>query len=83
MLCKQYVPFKTKIFLWFLHRKEILTKDNLIKRNWQECKKMLFCDQDEIMQKKYLEYCLHAFQYYSTIGYYTLVWESAKWSSQI
>jgi hypothetical protein len=33
------VPLKIKIFMWFLHRREILTKDNLVKRNWQgsEC----------------------------------------------
>jgi len=27
------VPLKIRIFIWFLHRKEILTKDNLVKRN--------------------------------------------------
>jgi hypothetical protein len=31
---KMKVPLKIKVFMWFLHRKEILTKDNLIKRNW-------------------------------------------------
>jgi hypothetical protein len=30
---KMKVPLKIKIFMWFLHRKVILTKDNLIKRN--------------------------------------------------
>jgi hypothetical protein len=29
---------KIKIFMWFLHRKAIITKDNLAKRNWQGCK---------------------------------------------
>ena len=31
---KMKVPLKIKIFMWFLHRKVILTKDNLRKRNW-------------------------------------------------
>jgi hypothetical protein len=31
---KMKVPLKIKISMWFLHRKEILTKDNLIRRNW-------------------------------------------------
>jgi hypothetical protein len=28
------VPLKIKIFLWYLRRGVILTKDNLAKRNW-------------------------------------------------
>lgn len=38
---------KIKIFMWFLHRGVILTKDNLTKRNWQCCKNYYFCDQEE------------------------------------
>jgi hypothetical protein len=30
---KMKVPLKIKIFMWFLNRKVILTKDNLAKRN--------------------------------------------------
>jgi hypothetical protein len=29
------VPLKIKIFLWYLRRGVVLTKDNLVKRNWQ------------------------------------------------
>ena len=36
--------------MWFLHQKVVLTKDNLVKRNWQGCKKCCFCDQDETIQ---------------------------------
>jgi hypothetical protein len=32
---KMKVPLKIRIFMWFLHKKVILTKDNLAKRNWQ------------------------------------------------
>ena len=28
--------------MWFLHRKVLLTKDNLIKRHWTVCKKCVF-----------------------------------------
>jgi hypothetical protein len=28
------VPLKINVFMWFLQRKVILTKDNLVKRNW-------------------------------------------------
>jgi hypothetical protein len=30
------VSLKIKIFMWFLHLREVLTKDNLAKRNWKE-----------------------------------------------
>jgi hypothetical protein len=30
---KMKVPLKIKVFMWFLHRKVILTKDNLVKKN--------------------------------------------------
>ena len=46
-LWKLKIPLKIKIFLWFLHRKELLTKDNLAKRRWIGCKKCVFCDADE------------------------------------
>ena len=44
---KMKVPLKIKIFMWLLHRKVILTKDNLIKRNWQGNQRCYFCDQHE------------------------------------
>lgn len=30
------VPLRIKVFMWFVHKKVILTKDNLAKRNWRE-----------------------------------------------
>jgi hypothetical protein len=44
---KLKVPLKVKIFMWFLHNKAILTKDNLAKRNWNGYKKCAFCDSEE------------------------------------
>jgi hypothetical protein len=31
---KVKVPLNIKVFMWFFHGKLILTKDNLLKRNW-------------------------------------------------
>jgi hypothetical protein len=39
---KLKVPLKIRIFMWFLYKKVLLTKDNLAKRNWIGCKKMCF-----------------------------------------
>jgi hypothetical protein len=33
--------------MWFLHRMEVLTKDNLIRRNWIGSKSCCFCDGNE------------------------------------
>jgi hypothetical protein len=44
------VPLKIKIFMWFLHKEVILTKDNLKKRKWQGSSQCCFCDQDETIQ---------------------------------
>jgi hypothetical protein len=30
------VPLKIRIFMWFLHKKVLLTKDNLAKRKWTD-----------------------------------------------
>ena len=52
---KMKVPLKIKIFMWLLHRKVILTKDNLIKRNWQGNQRCCFCDQHESIQHLFFE----------------------------
>ena len=49
-------PTKNKIFLWFLHRKETLTKDNLAKRQWTGCKKCVFYDMDEPVEHLFISY---------------------------
>ena len=53
-LWKLKVPLKIKVFMWFLHRKVILTKDNLIKRNWVGCKKCAFCTEDETVEHLFI-----------------------------
>jgi hypothetical protein len=44
---KMKVALKIRIFMWFVFKKVILTKDNLIKINWHGCTKCCFCDQNE------------------------------------
>ena len=49
------VPLKIKIFMWFLHRKVILTKDNLAKRNWEGNQSCVFCDKNETIQHLFFD----------------------------
>ena len=44
------VPLKIKIFLWFLKKGVILTKDNLARRNWNGSKACCFCSAPETFQ---------------------------------
>ena len=43
---KMKIPLKNKIFAWYLRRGVILTKDNLIKRNWHGSSQCVFCHHD-------------------------------------
>jgi hypothetical protein len=49
------VPLKMKIFMWFVNKKEIPRKDNLVKRNWHGNSKCCFCDQEETIQHHFIE----------------------------
>jgi hypothetical protein len=48
------VPLKIRIFMWFLHKKVLLAKDNLAKRNWHGSRKCCHCDQDETIQHLFI-----------------------------
>jgi hypothetical protein len=52
---KMKVPLKIKIFMWFLHRKEILTKDNLLRCNWVGRESCCFCDEKESIQHLFFD----------------------------
>jgi hypothetical protein len=52
---KMKVLLKIKIFMWFLDRKEILTKDNIIWRNWVGRESCCFCDGKESMQHLFFD----------------------------
>jgi hypothetical protein len=54
-LWKIRVPLKIKVFMWFLHKKVLLIKDNLIKRKWKGNDKCCFCDQKETVQHLFLQ----------------------------
>jgi hypothetical protein len=54
-LWKLKVPLKIKIFLLYLRRGVILTKDNLVKHNWQGSKQCCFCHEDETIQHRFFE----------------------------
>jgi hypothetical protein len=41
--------------MWFINRKEILTKYNLAKRSWTGCKKCAFCDEEETIEHLFLK----------------------------
>jgi hypothetical protein len=47
---KLKLPLKIKCFLWYLKRGVILTKDNLIRRNWRGGKQCVFYAQTETIQ---------------------------------
>ena len=52
---KAKLPLKIKIFLWYLKRKVVLTKDNKLKRGWKGETKCSFCDMAETIQHLFLE----------------------------
>ena len=40
--------------MWFVNWKVILTKDNLIERHWNGCKKCAFCRSDENVEHLFI-----------------------------
>ena len=57
-LWKLKAPLKIKIFLWYLKRGVILTKDNLAKHNWQGSQQCCFCHVNETIQHLFFDCCL-------------------------
>jgi hypothetical protein len=49
-LWKIRAPLKVKVFLWYLHRGVLLTKDNLARRNWICNRVCCFCHLEETIQ---------------------------------
>jgi len=52
---KWKIPLKIKIFLWFLQRDVILTKDNLARKNWKGSEKCLCCNMNETIQHLFFD----------------------------
>ena len=55
MIWKLKIPLKIKIFLWFLQRGILLTKDNLTKKNWTRSQKYCGCNSNETIQHLILD----------------------------
>jgi hypothetical protein len=53
-LWKIKVPLKIRIFMWFLHKKVILNKDNLAKRRWTGCTKCVYCGLPETIDHLFI-----------------------------
>jgi hypothetical protein len=52
---KAKIPLKIKIFLWYLKTGIVLTKDNLVKRQWKGCTKCYFCTKQETIQHLFFD----------------------------
>ena len=49
------VLLRIKIFMWFVHKRMILTKDNLLNRSWVGSSRCCFCDNDETIQNLFID----------------------------
>jgi hypothetical protein len=52
---KLKLPLKIKVFLWYLFKGVILTKDNFVRRLWQGDRKCCFCSSDESIQHLFFD----------------------------
>jgi hypothetical protein len=62
------IPLKIKIFMWLIQENAILTKDNLVKRNWQGDKRCYFCNSDENIEHLFFD-CPLARYIWSLVSY--------------
>jgi hypothetical protein len=58
-LWKLRVPLKIKIFMWYMRKEVILTKDNLARHNWGGSTQCSFCLREESIQHLFFE-CIYA-----------------------
>ena len=72
---KMKIPLKNKIFAWYLRRGVILTKDNLIKRNWHGSTQCVFCPHDETIKHLFFQ-CKLARSIWSIIQ---IAWQLVIW----
>lgn len=56
LIWKLRIHLKNKIFLWYLKKGVILTKDNLTKRNWKGSTKCCFCNHNETIQHLFFDF---------------------------
>jgi hypothetical protein len=67
---KWKIPLKIKIFLWFLQKGVVLTKDNLAKKNWKGSQQCVCCNSNETIQHLFLD-CPSAKMIWGIIFYAT------------
>lgn len=49
------VPLRIKIFMWFVQKGVVLTKDNLLKWSWIGRSTCCYCDQNETIRHLFLD----------------------------
>ena len=54
-MSKLKIPLKTKVFLWYLKKGVTLTKDNLVKRQWEGDSTCCFCRFKETIQHLFID----------------------------
>jgi hypothetical protein len=59
LIWKLKLPLIIKVFMWYLYKGVVLTKDNLVRRQWQEDRKCCFCSSNESIQHLLFD-CLYA-----------------------
>jgi hypothetical protein len=55
LLWELKIPLRIKIFMWYLKREVVLTKDNLARRNWNGGKQCVACSQPETIQHLFFD----------------------------
>jgi hypothetical protein len=60
---KVRIPLKIKIFMWYIYKGVVLTKDNLAKHNWTCYKQCRFCCKDETIQYLFFNCCYARFMW--------------------
>lgn len=52
---KSKIPLKIEVFMWYIRKGVVLTKDNLGRRNWQGDKIHVFCSGNESIQHLFFD----------------------------
>lgn len=65
---KARIPLKIKIWMWLIYHNAILTKDNLIKRNWSVDQSCAFCNESETIPHIFFD-CTMAKYIWSLVAY--------------
>ena len=55
IIWKLKIPLKIKVFMWYLQKGVVLTKDNLARRQWKGSIKCCFCNFDETIQHLFFD----------------------------